>query len=111
MRISLCNEVVRDLDFAAPFTVVGGDTTELVLRFEVDRFFHDNGVVIDLAVAKRCDDGDPEATEVEGGRAHAGSFRQVDRGFNRRRANAGKRRKTTLRPRRSSDDGTAAPVR
>ena len=41
---------VRDLDFAAPFTVVGGDTTELVLRFEVDRFFHDNGVVIDLAV-------------------------------------------------------------
>lgn len=41
---------VSDRDFAAPFTVAGGDTTDLVLRFEVDRFFHNPIDTIDLAV-------------------------------------------------------------
>ncbi|MCC6576329.1 MAG: hypothetical protein IT228_03205 [Flavobacteriales bacterium] len=41
---------VTDLHFAAPFTVNGGDTTDLVLRLEVDRFFHNSLDTIDLAV-------------------------------------------------------------
>ncbi len=39
---------VRDLAFAAPFTVDGGDTTDLVLQLEVDRFFHNAVDTIDL---------------------------------------------------------------
>ena len=41
---------VRDLDFAAPFTVEGGDTTDLILRFPADKFFHNPIDTIDLAV-------------------------------------------------------------
>jgi hypothetical protein len=41
---------VRDLDFAAPLTVEGGDTTDLILRFAADKFFHNPIDTIDLAV-------------------------------------------------------------
>ncbi|MBL8009779.1 MAG: hypothetical protein JNJ64_04150 [Flavobacteriales bacterium] len=40
---------VRDIDFAAPFTVVGGDTTDLVLHVAVDRFFYNAVDTLDLA--------------------------------------------------------------
>ncbi|MBV6406306.1 MAG: hypothetical protein IT228_03200 [Flavobacteriales bacterium] len=40
---------VDDLVLPAPLTVQGGDTTDLVLRLEVDRFFHNALDTIDLA--------------------------------------------------------------